>query len=91
MPTYKLTIEYEGTRYSGWQEQGNTPKTVQGHLQRAAAAMLTALITALSAVNVTVVVVDADQRALLPELMVFSSLDLALKWSEDALLADPRI
>ncbi len=62
-----------------------------GHLQRAAAAMLTALITALSAVNVTVVVVDADQRALLPELMVFSSLDLALKWSEDALLADPRI
>src|SRR3954469_25629726 len=37
MPTYKLTIEYEGTRYSGWQAQGNTPKTVQGHLLRAAA------------------------------------------------------
>lgn len=36
MPTYKLTIEYEGTRYSGWQAQGNTQKTVQGHLQRAA-------------------------------------------------------
>ncbi len=36
MPTYKLTIEYEGTRYSGWQAQGNTPKTVQGHLIRAA-------------------------------------------------------
>lgn len=36
MPTYKLTIEYEGTRYSGWQAQGNTPKTVQGHLLRAA-------------------------------------------------------
>ena len=36
MPTYKLTIEYEGTRYSGWQAQGNTQKTVQGHLTRAA-------------------------------------------------------
>jgi len=36
MPTYKLTIEYEGTRYSGWQAQGNTPKTIQGHLLRAA-------------------------------------------------------
>jgi tRNA pseudouridine38-40 synthase len=36
MPTYKLTIEYEGTRYSGWQAQGNTAKTVQGHLIRAA-------------------------------------------------------
>lgn len=40
MPTYKLTIEYEGTRYSGWQAQGNTPKTVQGHLLRAAAQVL---------------------------------------------------
>ena len=36
MPTYKLTIEYEGTRYSGWQAQGNTQKTVQGNLIRAA-------------------------------------------------------
>jgi len=40
MPTYKLTIEYEGTRYSGWQTQGNTPKTVQGHLIRAATQVL---------------------------------------------------
>lgn len=39
MPTYKLTIEYEGTRYSGWQAQGNTQKTVQGHLIRAASEM----------------------------------------------------
>jgi tRNA pseudouridine38-40 synthase len=36
MPTYKLTIEYEGTRYSGWQAQGNTPKTIQGRLLRVA-------------------------------------------------------
>jgi tRNA pseudouridine38-40 synthase len=40
MPTYQLTIEYEGTRYSGWQAQGNTQKTVQGHLIRAAAELL---------------------------------------------------
>jgi len=40
MPTYKLTIEYEGTRYSGWQAQGNTPKTVQGRLLAAAQQVL---------------------------------------------------
>jgi tRNA pseudouridine38-40 synthase len=40
MPTYKLIIEYEGTRYSGWQAQGNTQKTVQGHLARAASQVL---------------------------------------------------
>jgi len=39
MPTYRLTIEYEGTRYSGWQAQGNTQKTIQGHLIRAASAV----------------------------------------------------
>ncbi len=37
MPTFKLTIEYEGTRYSGWQAQGNTSRTVQGLIQTAAA------------------------------------------------------
>lgn len=40
MATYRLTIEYEGTRYSGWQAQGNTQKTVQGHLIKAAAQVL---------------------------------------------------
>ena len=40
MATYKLTLEYEGTRYSGWQAQGNTPKTIQGRLLRAAADVL---------------------------------------------------
>ena len=34
MPRYKLTIEYAGTRYSGWQRQQNA-KTVEGELHRA--------------------------------------------------------
>jgi tRNA pseudouridine38-40 synthase len=35
MPKWKLTVEYEGTRYSGWQEQKNA-RTVQGVLRKAA-------------------------------------------------------
>ncbi len=34
MPRYKLFIEYEGTRYSGWQIQKNA-RTVQGEFHRA--------------------------------------------------------
>ena len=34
MPRFKLTIEYAGTRYSGWQRQQNA-RTVQGELHRA--------------------------------------------------------
>lgn len=34
MPRYKLTIEYAGTKYSGWQKQKNA-RTVQGELERA--------------------------------------------------------
>jgi tRNA pseudouridine38-40 synthase len=34
VPRYKLTIEYAGTRYSGWQIQQNA-RTVQGELHRA--------------------------------------------------------
>ncbi len=29
----KLTLQYEGTRYNGWQKQGNTPDTIQGKLE----------------------------------------------------------
>ena len=39
MHTWKLTIEYDGTRYSGWQEQRNAT-TVQGSLRAAASAVL---------------------------------------------------
>jgi len=34
MPTYRLNIEYEGTRYHGWQEQKNA-RSVAGELRRA--------------------------------------------------------
>lgn len=35
MPTWKLELEYEGTRYRGWQMQHNA-KSIQGELQDAA-------------------------------------------------------
>jgi tRNA pseudouridine38-40 synthase len=35
--TWKLTLEYDGTRYSGWQEQKNA-RTVMGEVRRAAEA-----------------------------------------------------
>ena len=35
MPRFKLTIEYAGTRFSGWQIQRNA-RTVQGEIDRAA-------------------------------------------------------
>lgn len=34
MPTYRLTLEYDGTRYHGWQEQQNA-RTIAGELRRA--------------------------------------------------------
>ncbi len=33
MKRLKLTLAYEGTRYDGWQRQGNTENTVQGRLE----------------------------------------------------------
>lgn len=38
MPTWKLTIEYDGSRYSGWQEQINA-RTVAGEIKQAAEAI----------------------------------------------------
>ena len=38
MPRFKLTIEYAGTRYSGWQIQKNA-KTIQGEIDRAVRAV----------------------------------------------------
>ncbi|WP_199535078.1 MULTISPECIES: tRNA pseudouridine(38-40) synthase TruA [unclassified Roseburia] len=30
---YKMILQYDGSRYSGWQVQGNTEQTIQGKLQ----------------------------------------------------------
>lgn len=36
---YKITLQYEGTRYDGWQRQGNTENTIQGKLENILAKM----------------------------------------------------
>ena len=33
MQNYRLTIQYDGTRYNGWQMQGNTDNTIQAKVQ----------------------------------------------------------
>ena len=33
MRNIKLTLEYDGSRYDGWQRQGNTENTIQGKLE----------------------------------------------------------
>jgi len=39
MTTFKILLEYDGTRYSGWQEQKNS-RTVMGEVRKAAAEVL---------------------------------------------------
>lgn len=36
---YKITLQYEGARYDGWQKQGNTENTIQGKLEAILAKM----------------------------------------------------
>ena len=31
---YKLVLQYDGTKYDGWQKQGNTSRTIQGKLEQ---------------------------------------------------------
>ncbi|MGN0482301.1 MAG: tRNA pseudouridine(38-40) synthase TruA [Lachnospiraceae bacterium] len=33
MQNYKLVLQYDGTRYRGWQKQGNTKDTIQGKVE----------------------------------------------------------
>ena len=33
MPNYRLTLCYDGTRWKGWQRQGNTDRTIQGKVE----------------------------------------------------------
>ena len=34
MRNIKITLRYDGTRYNGWQKQGNTENTIQGKLEQ---------------------------------------------------------
>jgi tRNA pseudouridine38-40 synthase len=34
MINYKIVLEYDGSRYNGWQRQGNTDNTIQGKLEQ---------------------------------------------------------
>lgn len=36
---YRLILQYDGTRYDGWQRQGNTDNTIQGRLEAALSAL----------------------------------------------------
>ena len=33
MAVYCLTVQYDGSRYNGWQKQGNTPNTIQEKIE----------------------------------------------------------
>lgn len=33
MNNYRITLQYDGSRYSGWQKQGNTANTIQGKIE----------------------------------------------------------
>lgn len=33
MKNYRMKIQYDGSRYSGWQRQGNTQNTIQGKIE----------------------------------------------------------
>lgn len=34
MKNYKIIVSYDGTRYKGWQKQGNTDNTIQGKIEK---------------------------------------------------------
>ncbi len=40
MNNYKLTLSYDGTRYRGWQRQGNTENTIQAKVEAALSRIL---------------------------------------------------
>lgn len=40
MPNYALTLAYDGTRYKGWQRQGNTDNTIEAKVEAALSRIL---------------------------------------------------
>ena len=93
MPRYRLTIEYAGTRYSGWQIQANA-RTVQGELHRA----LTQVVRSGRAetygsgrtdagVHALAQVVHLDLAVALPPAALVGRLNEALPWDINVLEA----
>ena len=33
MKHFRITLQYDGSRYDGWQKQGNTDNTIQGRVE----------------------------------------------------------
>ena len=33
MKHFRITLQYDGSRYDGWQKQGNTDNTIQGKIE----------------------------------------------------------
>jgi tRNA pseudouridine38-40 synthase len=40
MYNYKMTIQYDGSRYKGWQRLGNEENTIQGKIENVLSRML---------------------------------------------------
>lgn len=40
MPNFRMVLSYDGTRYQGWQRQGNTKNTIQARLEQALSRIL---------------------------------------------------
>ncbi len=93
MPRYKLTIEYAGTRYSGWQAQRNA-RTVQGELARALATVSGARGELYGAgrtdagVHALAQVAHADLRDALPPATLIARLNDALPADINVLAAE---
>ena len=40
MSNYKMIIQYDGTRYKGWQGQNSTDMTIEGRIEAVLSAMV---------------------------------------------------
>jgi tRNA pseudouridine38-40 synthase len=95
MPNWKLTLEYDGTRYRGWQAQMNTERTVQGVFLRAAREVLGADAIAGGAgrtdagVHALAQVAHLKARRKLPPEEILRSLNDALPHDVNVLAVEP--
>jgi tRNA pseudouridine38-40 synthase len=93
MPRYKLTLEYAGTRYSGWQIQKNA-RTVQGEIVRALGTVAKGRADVYGAgrtdagVHALAQVAHADLSAALPPATLLARLNDALPADINVLAAE---